>query len=113
MKKQILKILSNSFLISLICSIIISLMSYNNTIGNEAKQVTFFLIIINIVLCILNFICALPGLLNLNEKINRNGTWSFLSFFTLPIALFYGMLYLLFQNLRYLNFLEILSPLMP
>lgn len=105
--------LSRSFLIAFLCSFIMSIINYTNTEGNEAKQVEFMLIFVNILLCGLNYIGALPGLLNLNEKVYSNIILSFLSFFVLPIALFGELLYLIIQNFIDINIFEILPPFIP
>ena len=98
MKYQIFKIIFFAFIISLSISLIISWTNYISTSGNEAKQGMFIFVLSNIFLCLINFILALPGLLNLNEKIRNNIILSLVTFFSLPIIFYILLLILYFQS---------------
>jgi hypothetical protein len=98
MKYQILKIIFFAFIISLAISFLFSWTNYISTSGNEAKQGMFIFVLLNVFLCLINFVLALPGLLNMNEKIRKNIIFSSITFFSLPLAFYIFLSILYFQN---------------
>ena len=58
----------------------------------------FIFVLLNVFLCIINFVLALPGLLNLNEKIRNNIILSSITFFSLPLSFYIFLSILYFQN---------------
>lgn len=92
MKTNILKKIFLAFVISLICSVVLSYSNYESTPGNDFRQMNFVLVILNVILCCINFILALPALLNVYDKIVNNWKLSFFSFFSLPV-LFFAILF--------------------
>ena len=87
MTKEILKRIFYPFLISTIVTLTYAFMTYPSTIGLEARQACFIIILMNLGFCFLNFILSLTSLLNLNHFIRQNSWLSMLSFFTFPIVL--------------------------
>lgn len=87
MTKEILKRIFYPFLVSALVTLTYAFMTYPSTIGLEARQACFIIIILNLGFCFLNFILSMTSLLNLNHYIRQNLWLSMLSFFTLPIVL--------------------------
>ena len=87
MTKEILKRIFYPFLISTLVTLTYAFMTYPSTIGLEARQACFIIILMNLGFCFLNFILSLTSLLNLNHFIRQNSWLSMLSFFTFPIVL--------------------------
>lgn len=92
MKKEIIKRLTYTFIISLVISMIYSLKKYEATIGNEARQGMFLLVIIAFILSVINFILSLTALLNVYPTIRQNFWKSLMTFILLPSILFIFML---------------------
>ncbi len=100
MRKIVYTILLHSFLVTTVTSILLAFIVYSSTSWLEARQGTFLLVIATVCLCIINFILALPGFLNIRQNIRQNKFTSIFAFVGLPLALFVYLLFLFLTNIE-------------
>lgn len=113
MAKKILSKLFYSFIYALIISLFASLILHITREGFEVFQTVILITLINVFLCIINFISSLTALLNLKLEIRNNKVLSLLSYFGFPILiLFFIISFLIYKNMT-AEFPQILIILIP